>query len=76
MPLLLLAFLEAIPAFIKALPDIMRVVIKLMGLVEKLAQSKHLAETEATIDQLISADTEEKKRQAARSMFDLIRKFG
>jgi hypothetical protein len=70
------AFLAAIPAFLKALPELIRVLLKFMLFVEKIGTSKWLADCEATIDQLDSAKTPEQKREAARSMVDLIRKLG
>lgn len=79
----MVAFLAALPAFIQALPYIFQVAVKVMTLVEKFVLwaekrefNQWLTECEKTIDQLENAKTPEQKREAARSMVDLIRTLG
>jgi hypothetical protein len=72
----IVGILTALPAFLKALPDIMRVTLKVMQVFLNLANSKWFRECEGSIDKLLSADTSEKKREAARSMVDTISKLG
>lgn len=78
-----LALLAALPAFIQALPYIFQVMLKVMTLLEKFilwAEKREfngwLDDVEKTIDKLDGAQTPEQKREAARSMVELIRKLG
>jgi len=78
----MVAFLAALPAFIQALPYIFQVALKMMTLLEKFILwsekrefNNWLSECERTIDKLDQAQTPEQKREAARSMVDLIRKL-
>lgn len=76
----LAAIVTALPAFMAALPYLCQVLLKLMEVGQKLsAWSKEkdflarLNEIEATIDLQLEAKTSEQKKEAARSMVDLIR---
>ena len=78
-----LAFLGAIPAFIQSLPYLFQVALKVMTLVEKMIEwsmrqdfNNWLNDVEVTIDKLDAAKTPEQKREAAKSIVDLVRKLG
>jgi biopolymer transport protein ExbB/TolQ len=78
----MVAFLAALPSFIAALPYIFQVLVKIMALIERFsAWAKEqnfeawLNDIEDTIDRLEKAKTPTEKREAARSVVDIIRRL-
>jgi hypothetical protein len=77
-----IAVLQALPQFIASLPYLFQIILKAMTLFERFITwtktnqiERWINDLEHTIDKLEGAETPEQKRDAARSMVDLIRKL-
>lgn len=78
----MLEFFTAVQTLLRILPELLKTVVRIVDLLERfLAWSQKnkinewLGEVEHAVENLERADSREKKRDAARSIFDVVSKL-